>query len=259
MTTGIRVERSPLHATLWLDRPDKHNPLSVAMWDDLAGTIRTLSADDRLRCVIIRGAGGRAFSAGADIAEFEATRGSVGAARTYGARINACMAAITDCRHPIVAAIEGICVGGGVEIATHCDLRYANAPARFGIPVKRLGLSVDAPEMTALIRLVGPSTALELLLEGRILDAEEAGAKGLVNRIFPDLMFQAELAAVIARICEGAPLVARMHKRMARRLALEAAFTDLERDEPLALFGTNDYRIGYTAFLAKTNPVFTGS
>ena len=222
MTTSIRVERSTLHATLWLDRPEKHNPLSAATWVDLASSLRALSADDRLRCVIIRGAGGRSFSAGADIAEFETTRASPAAARVYGARINACMSAILECRHPVVAAIEGVCAGGGVEIATHCDLRYANASARFGIPVKRLGLSVDAPEMAALIRLVGPSTALELLLEGRFLDAEEARAKGLINRVFPDATFQSDLDATIASICEGAPLVARMHKRMARRLAAEA-------------------------------------
>jgi enoyl-CoA hydratase len=259
MSTSIRIERSGLFATLWLDRPDKHNPLSAETWLDLAEAVDGLDKDSQLRCVVVRGAGGRSFSAGADIAEFETTRGSPEAARAYAAKINTCMAALTHCRHPVVAAIEGVCVGGGVEIAAHCDLRYANASARFGIPVKRLGLSVDAPELTALVGLVGPSVALELLLEGRILEAEEAHAKGLVNRVFPDSRFEAELSAAIGRICDGAPLVARLHKRMVRRLQRDAADMDVEQAEATALFGTNDYRAGYSAFLTKTNPVFTGT
>lgn len=256
---SIRVERAGHAATIWLDRPAKHNPLSAATWGDLAEQVRRLSDDDGLRCVVIRGAGGRAFSAGADIAEFETTRGSPEAARVYGAKINAATGALLDCRHPVIAAIEGLCIGGGVEIATHCDLRYANASSRFGVPVKRLGLSVDMPEMAALLRLVGSSTALELLLEGRIVDAPEALAKGLVNRVFPDDAFEAELAAGVVRICDGAPLVARMHKRMVRRLTYEAALSDAERDEAFQLFGTRDYHAGYTAFLSKTAPVFSGT
>jgi enoyl-CoA hydratase/carnithine racemase len=255
---SLRTERDHYVTTLWLDRPQKHNPIDAATWDALASAVATCSGDHTLRAVVIRGAGGRAFSAGADIAEFEATRGSPEAARAYGARINACMAALLACRHPVIAAIEGLCVGGGLEIATHCDLRYANASSRFGVPVKRLGLSVDVPEMAALLRLVGQSTALELLLEGRIMPSDEALAKGLVNRVSPDEAFEADLQGALARICEGAPLVARLHKRMARRLAAEARLTPAERDEPFALFGTQDYRAGYQAFLAKTDPVFTG-
>jgi enoyl-CoA hydratase len=255
---SLRVERDGPVLTLWLDRPDKHNPMSAAAWVRLTDEIGCASTDDSLRTVVVRGTGGRAFSAGADIAEFEETRGSPAAARAYGAKINACMAALLDCQHPVIAAIEGLCVGGGLEIATHCDLRYANASARFGVPVKRLGLSVDAPEMAAMIRLVGPSTALELLLEGRIMDSTEALAKGLVNRVFADDVFEHEVQAALARISEGAPLVARLHKRMARRLAGGTTLTAAERDEPFALFGTSDYRAGYTAFLAKRAPVFTG-
>jgi enoyl-CoA hydratase/carnithine racemase len=112
--------------------------------------------------------------------------------------------------------------------------------------------------MAALIRLVGPSTALELLLEGRIMASDEALAKGVVNRVFADDAFEAELKAALQRITEGAPLVARLHKRMARRLAVEPQLTAAERDEPFALFGTRDYREGYSAFLAKRAPAFTG-
>jgi enoyl-CoA hydratase/carnithine racemase len=255
----ITVERAGHVATIRIDRPEKHNPLSAATWKALGDAVSAASGDDGLRAVVVRGAGGRAFSAGADIAEFEETRGSAAAAREYGALINGCMAALLACRHPIVAAIEGLCVGGGVEIATHCDLRYANRSARFGVPVKRLGLSVDLPEMAALVRLVGPSVALELLLEGRILDADEALSKGLVNRVFADEAFESALGAALERITSGAPLVARLHKRMVARLTAHPFFESAERDETYALFDTQDYRAGYRAFLSKTNPVFQGS
>lgn len=256
---SLRVDSEGLSATVWLDRPAKHNPISTAMWIDLAAIFDRLSADSHLRCVVIRGAGGRAFSAGADIAEFESTRGSPEAARIYSQHINGCMSAMAHCPHPIVAAIEGLCVGGGMEIITHCDLRYANASARFGVPVKRLGLSVDTHEMASLVHLVGSSTALELLLEGRLFDAEEALAKGVVNRIFPDAQFDGDVKEAVARICEGAPLVARLHKRMAHQSASAIPTMSREQEDALALFATNDYRAGAAAFFAKINPEFTGT
>jgi enoyl-CoA hydratase/carnithine racemase len=157
-----------------------------------------------------------------------------------------------------VAQIHGICVGGGLEIAALCDLRICGASSRFGAPIKNLGLVMAYPEMAPLVRLVGPALALEILLEGRIFDAAEAKDKGLVTRVVADEQVAAEARATAERIAEGAPLVARWHKKFARRLADPRPLTAEEHDECFDCFDTEDFRIGYQAFLAKRKPKFVG-
>jgi enoyl-CoA hydratase/carnithine racemase len=166
--------------------------------------------------------------------------------------------ALETCRHPIVAQIHGICVGGGLEIAALADLRICSASSRFGAPIKNLGLVMAYAEMAPLVRLVGPAAALEILLEGRIFDAAEAKDKGLVTRVVPDDAVEAESLAAARRISEGAPLAARWHKKFARRLADPRPLTAAERDECFDCFDTEDFRIGYAAFLAKRKPQFVG-
>jgi enoyl-CoA hydratase/carnithine racemase len=168
------------------------------------------------------------------------------------------MTRIAACRHPVVARILGLCVGGGLELALTADLRLAGESARFGIPVKRLGLVVAYSELEPLLQLVGPANALEILLEGRIFGAEDALRMGLINRVVPDAELDAELEATVARIAEGAPLVARWHKKFTRRLLQPVPLTAEELDESFHCFGTEDFRAGYKAFLAKTKPRFEG-
>ena len=211
-----------------------------------------------MRCVILAGAGDRAFSVGADISEFEENRSSVERARSYHQRTHAAMQTITGCRHPVIAQIRGLCVGGGLEVATLCDLRICGASARFGIPVKRLGLVVSHAELAPLLDLIGPANALEILLEGKIHGAEDALRMGLVNRIVPDAEVEREVRATAARIAEGAPLVARWHKKFTRRLLQAEPLSDQEMDESFHCFETEDFRTGYQAFLAKTTPEFRG-
>jgi enoyl-CoA hydratase/carnithine racemase len=217
-----------------------------------------LSADDELRCVIVRGAGERAFSPGNDIGEFARERSNKAQARAYGAVMHATAHALAHCPIPLVAQIHGICVGGGLEIAALCDLRICGESSRFGAPIKNLGLVMAYAEMAPLVRLVGPDVALEILLEGRIFDAAEAKAKGLVTRVVPDDQVAAEAAATAARIAEGAPLVARWHKKFARRLADPAPISAAEADECFDCFDTEDFRAGYAAFLGKHKPRFSG-
>jgi len=171
----------------------------------------------------------------------------------YGA-----LQAVANCVHPVVAQIHGACVGGGLEIASMCDMRICGASSRFGIPIKRLGLVVSYNELKSLVALVGSATALEILLEGRVFGADEAFAKGLVNRVVPDADVEREVQAAVARISEGAPLVARWHKSFVRRLADQAPITKGEMDECYACFDTEDFRIGYRAFLDKKKAVFKG-
>jgi enoyl-CoA hydratase len=256
MSDPVYFERDGSIVTVVLNNPDKLNALSFGMWMRLGEIMRELEADDGVRCIVLRGAGEKAFAAGADIAEFEQVRTNARVAKEYGNKIEGTMRAVAECRHPTVAMIHGVCVGGGLEIASQCDLRICGASSRFGIPINKLGLVVGYGEMAALIDLVGRATTLEILLEGRVFGADEARQKGLVNRVVADDQVEGEALAAAARIAAGAPLVARWHKKFARRLADPRPLTEAERDEGYACFDTEDYRIGFTAFLAKQKPQF---
>lgn len=245
-------------ATVVLNRPEKLNALTRPMWKRLGEVFGQLSASDTVRCIIIRGAGTKAFAPGNDISEFETERSNVEQARAYGADMRRTIEAIDGCRHPVVAQIHGICVGGGLEIAGLCDVRICGESSRFGVPINRLGLVMAYSEIGALIALAGEATALEILLEGRVFDAREAREKGLVTRVVPDDQVESEAQATARRIADGAPLVARWHKKFARRLRDPKPLSAAEYDEGFACFGTEDFQIGYKAFLGKQKPDFKG-
>ena len=256
MNGTISVARDGTIATVVLDRPAKLNALTKSMWRELGAAVDALSADDGVRCIIVRGAGERAFSPGNDIGEFATDRANKTQAIEYGAVMHGTARALAGCRHPLVAQIHGLCVGGGLEIASLCDLRICGTSSRFGAPIKNLGLVMAYAEMAPLVALAGRAVTLELLLEGRILDAAEAREKGLVTRVVADEDVAAEARATAGRIADGAPLVARWHKKFARRLAEPRPLTAAEEDECFDCFDTEDFRTGYAAFLAKTKPGF---
>ena len=258
MSGEILLARDGDIATVTLSNPGRLNALGLGSWKRLGEVMRELDADKSLGCIVMRGAGDKAFAAGADISEFETTRRNAKSAKKYGAVLEATMGAIARCRHPIVAMIHGVCVGGGLEIITQCDLRICGTSSRFGIPIKNLGLIVGYGEMQGLIALVGRAVALEILLEGRVFGAEEAKDKGLVSRVVPDDKVEEEATAAARRIADGAPLVARWHKKFARRLANPRPPTAAERDEAYACYDTEDFKTGVKAFLAKKKPEFKG-
>jgi enoyl-CoA hydratase len=258
MEDTILVEHAAGIATVVLNRPEKLNALTRPMWKRLGDVFDVLSADDSVRCIVIRGAGTKAFAPGNDISEFETERSNVEQARAYGNDMRRTIEAIGGCRHPVVAQIHGICVGGGLEIAGLADIRICGESSRFGVPINRLGLVMAYAEIGSLIALAGEAAALEILLEGRVFDAREAKDKGLVTRVVPDDQVEAQARATAQRIAEGAPLVARWHKKFARRLRSGTPLTAEEYDEGFACFGTEDFRVGYKAFLAKQRPEFTG-
>ena len=183
---------------------------------------------------------------------------SAPAAKAYGEDGIGWMRALAECRHPTVALIQGACVGGGLLVASQCDLRICNESARFGVPVKNLGLTESYDELQGMMRVIGPAASLELLLEGRIWGAREAYKKGLVCRVVPDAEVVAETYAAARRIAEGAPLAARWHKKFIRRLLDPRPLSAAERDEGYACFDTEDFRTGVAAFLAKKKPEFSG-
>ncbi|NJD34900.1 MAG: enoyl-CoA hydratase/isomerase family protein, partial [Betaproteobacteria bacterium] len=217
MNPDILCERDGDIATVTLFNPDKLNALNALMWGRLRETMAALAADDYLRCVILRGEGA-AFAAGGDLEEFRTARANVDLALAYHEAVGAALAAIESCPHPTVAAILGACVGGGLEIACACDLRIAGEGARFGAPIMKLGFSMYPGELAGFLKLAGPAVAKEILLEGRLLNAAEAHAKGLLTRVVADDAVVAEAQATAARIAAGAPLVARWHKQWIARL-----------------------------------------
>ncbi len=169
MSDEILIRRDGQIATVVLNRPHKLNALTKPMWQQLGSAMRELSADDSVRCVVLRGAGGKAFAPGNDIAEFETERSNADQGKAYGEILHSALGAIADCRHPTVALIEGICVGGGLEIAALCDLRICGESSRFGVPINKLGLVMAHAELAALVQLAGRAVALEILLEGPCL------------------------------------------------------------------------------------------
>lgn len=256
---GILCERDGTIATVILSNPGKLNAVTAAMWRELRITMEALHADPGLRCVVLRGAGSH-FAAGGDIEEFLTLRSTPAQAETYHAAVSATLDSITTCQHPTVALIEGSCIGGGLEIAAQCDLRIAGESARFGAPIMKLGFSMAHRELANLLRLAGSATLLEILLEGRLLRASEAHLRGLVTRVVADGEVTIEAYASARRIASGAPLVARHHKQLVRRLANDAAPLNAEEVRAnLAYLDSNDYREGLAAFLAKRPAEFTAT
>lgn len=260
MSGEILVTRTGAVATVVMSNPTKLNALTVTMWRELATVMRQLSEDDELRCVVLRGAGTEAFAAGADIAEFAQARDTVEQGKVYHRElVYGALRAVGECRHPTVAMIHGPCAGGGLELACQCDLRLAGNSARFGVPINRLGFAIAYDELAAVLPLVGRAVALEILVEGRVWNADEAQAKGLLTRLVADAELAAETEATVQRIIAGAPLVARWHKQFIRRLTPQpASLSEAEIEANFDYFKTEDYRIGYDAFMNKKKPRFVG-
>jgi enoyl-CoA hydratase len=254
----ILLQRDGGIATVVLNRPHKLNATTLSMWKLLDDTITALDADDSVRCIVIRGAGSKAFGPGNDISEFETHRGNQALARQYGPVMHSALRAIAHCRHPLVAMIHGICVGGGLGIASLCNIRICGESSRFGVPVNKLGLAMSHDEMSGLMRIAGPDVTLEMLLEGRVFGAAEALHKRIVSRVVADAEVEEQALISARRIADGAPLVAHWHKQFVQRSLDPTPLSAEEYDEAFDCFATEDFQIGYQAFLAKRTPVFGG-
>lgn len=239
-----------------LNRPEKLNALIKPMWKMLGDVFKKLSKDKNLRCIIIRGEGGKSFSPGNDIGEFKESRSSSKLAKEYGVYLHGTLRAIQECPIPTIALIEGICVGGGMEIAACCDIRICGESSRFGVPIKRLGLTMAAKELQALLRITTYSIAMEILLEGRIMGSKEAYEKNLVNRVVADNKVEEEVYKSANLISDGAPLVARWHKSFAKEILTTGKVSEKLNNRGYKCYDTEDFQIGYKSFLSKTKPVF---
>ena len=244
-------------AEIILNQPDKLNAMTKSMWIEFAEAWETLNSDETVRCVLLSGAG-RGFCPGNDIGEFETERSDAPKARALSDIMNRGRQAMLSCPHPVVARIQGPCVGGGLEIAAMADLRIASSNATFGAPLNKIGLSMAYEEMLPIWKLCGRAQMYEFLVEGRIIDAQTAFVRGLVNRVVDADKLDAETETTIEAIMAGPPLVHRWHKRFLDRLERPDPLTTADHDEHYLAFETEDYKRGYKAFQNKTKPEFVG-
>lgn len=258
MSDPVDFHRDGAIGIVSLNRPDRMNALNLPMWRGLAEAFEAAATDSAIAAVVLRGAGTRAFAPGADIEEFDSLRADAAQAKAYDLVMRRALDAVRDCPKPVVALIFGPCVGGGLELACCCDLRIAARSGRFGVPINRIAVVMAYPELAAIARVTGPAVAAEILLEGRVFDAEEAFHKHLVTRVVEDEAAEAEALATARRIAAGSPLSNRWHKKFLRRLENPDPLTGAEMDECYAFLSTADYREGMAAFRAKRKPVFQG-
>jgi enoyl-CoA hydratase/carnithine racemase len=253
----IRLEIDGPIATLILNRPAKLNALNRAIWQAIPALAHKIEADAAVRAVIVRGADERAFSAGADIAEFAEVQASVEAAAGYNRLIDAAYDALAELDRPTIAMIRGVCYGGGAALALCCDLRYADESARFCIPPARLGLVYTLAETKRLHDLVGPSKAKEMLMGATVVGAEEARRIGLITDLFPAADLEAETRRFAERLAGLSRCTISAAKAMIREIEA-GTVADNERTRALmrSQFESGDYLEGRQAFLEKRAPQF---
>jgi enoyl-CoA hydratase/carnithine racemase len=203
---SLIVEKRGAVGWIVFNQPAKRNAINGAMWRGIPRAMAQFDADPEVRCVAFRGAGTEAFASGADISEFDEIRAQKSSVAEYDGLLDQVLHSIQDSRKPSVAMIYGFCMGGGLEVALACDLRYCGRSAQFGIPAAKLGLAYNVEGHKRLIETVGHARAREIMFLGRRYNADEGFAMGLVNQVFHDAELDGELGRIITQLCENAPL-----------------------------------------------------
>ncbi|HWM81152.1 MAG TPA: enoyl-CoA hydratase [Pseudolabrys sp.] len=245
---------------LTFNNPERHNAVSLEMWEAAADYLEAFRADDNVRVVIVSGAGGKAFVSGADISKFEKERSSQESVDRYNAAVERANNAFYRFPKPIIAMIRGYCIGGGLGLALCCDMRICTEGSKFAVPAAKLGLGYGYEGLKKLVDLVGPSFAKEIFFTARQFTAAEAQAMGLVNRVLPDGELEDYVRNYAETIAGNAPLTVDAVKFIVEQTMTDESRRDLERCETLvqACFASNDYIEGRKAFMEKRKPAFTG-
>ena len=246
-------------AILTFNRPEARNAMTWEMYEALAEACDRVDADPDVRVLVLRGAGGKAFVAGTDIAQFRSFTTAADAI-AYEERISQLIDRLERVTKPTIAQVQGVAAGGGCVIALVCDLRVATPESSFGVPIARtLGNCLAGTTYSRLVDVVGPARAKELLFTGRFVDASEAQAVGLVNRIVPAEGIDAAVRELAMQIAANAPLTIRATKELNRRLmAARRLPPGADRDLVELCYTSADFREGVEAFLAKRKPQWEG-
>jgi enoyl-CoA hydratase len=243
------------------NNPERHNAVSLDMWDAASRIMDGFATDDDVRVVVITGAGGKAFVSGADISKFENERSNEEAIARYNVIVEKANNALYDFPKPTIAMIRGYCIGGGLGLAVCCDLRVASDNSRFAVPAAKLGLGYSFPGIKRLADLVGPSFTKEIFYTARQFDAAEAVAMGLVNRVVPVAELEAYVKTYADTIAGNAPLTVNAVKFIANETVKDESKRDPKRCAELVkrCFDSKDYIEGRRAFMEKRKPAFTGA
>jgi len=246
---------------LTFNNPERHNAVSLEMWEAASGFLEDFKNDKAIRVVVLTGAGGKAFVSGADISKFESERSSKEAIDRYNVAVDKANAAVYDFPKPTIAMIRGYCIGGGVGLALCCDMRICSDNSKFGVPAAKLGLGYGYTGIKKLVDLVGPSFAKEIFYTARHFTAAEAEKMGLVNRVLPGDELEQYVKDYAETIGGNAPLTVDAVKFIVGETVKPAAERDLKKCADLVsqCFASSDYTEGRKAFMEKRKPVFTGS
>jgi enoyl-CoA hydratase len=243
------------------NNPERHNAVSLDMWAATAEILDGFAKDDEVRVVVLTGAGDKAFVSGADISKFSTERATLEAVRAYNKKTDATNASIADFPKPTIAMIRGYCIGGGLGLATCCDLRICSDNSRFAVPAAKLGLGYGYNGLKRLVDVVGPSFAKEIFYTARQFDAEEARTMGLVNRVVPSAELETYVKSITDMISANAPLTIKAVKYTVGEIVKDESKKNLARSTEMVeqCFASKDYTEGRTAFMEKRKPVFTGT
>jgi enoyl-CoA hydratase len=261
MAGKIKVETRGGLGWVIFSNPERHNAVSLEMWDQTIAAIEQFNADPSVRLIVIRGDGEKSFVSGADISKFDDERAGEVAVNRYEEATESAYSAVERSPKPTIAMIHGYCIGGGLNLALCCDLRLASEDAKFAIPAARLGLGYGYNRIKRLLDLVSPAAAKEIFYTARQFSAEEALTMGLVNRVIAPSELGAYVEDYAERIVGNAPLTIGSIKQIVAEALKDPFERDLARCDELVrrCFESRDYEEGRNAFKEKRKPRFTGS